>query len=323
MAIADRVREQVSSFSGTGAVPLTTVPVTGFQSFLSGWGASGSGDYLLVQGAQWEVAAGSINAGGTSLVRTAGNVTAGSSGAGVLVNFTGGAIDCMGNFPAAKLTALLRTVKKQVFTSSGTYTPSAGMIYCQIECQGGGGGGGGIAGNVSYLGGGAGGGAGGYSRLLATAATVGASKAVTIGAGGAGGTGNVFGSAGGTTSVGSLCVANGGSGGGGSAGTNSNPTGSQGGVAGTGDIAAPGGSGLNGAGFNNTTSGNAPGGNGANSVFGSGGIGAMTGPGVANGNNASGYGAGGSGAIGYGTASNATGGAGAPGIVIITEFCDR
>ena len=31
----------------------------------------------------------------------------------------------------------------QVFTSSGTYTPSANMTTCVIECQGGGGGGGG------------------------------------------------------------------------------------------------------------------------------------------------------------------------------------
>src|SRR5205823_4319986 len=41
------------------------------------------------------------------------------------------------------------TVTKQVFTGNGTYTPSAGMVYCIIECQGGGGGGGGVSGGAT------------------------------------------------------------------------------------------------------------------------------------------------------------------------------
>ena len=36
-----------------------------------------------------------------------------------------------------------KTVKRQTFTASGTYTPSTGMIYCDVEIWGGGGGGGG------------------------------------------------------------------------------------------------------------------------------------------------------------------------------------
>jgi hypothetical protein len=77
------------------------------------------------------------------------------------------------------------TIVTQVFTTPGaaTYTPTAGMIFCIIECVGGGGGGGGGVASGSGSGlssGGGGGGGGGYSRSLATAATIGASKAVTV-----------------------------------------------------------------------------------------------------------------------------------------------
>src|SRR5439155_692722 len=82
-----------------------------------------------------------------------------------------------------------QTIAIQVFTVSGTYTPTAGMKYCIIEVIGGGGGAGGAkptaAGEVSASGAGAG---GGYSRGVYSAATIGASKAVVIGAGGVGGT---------------------------------------------------------------------------------------------------------------------------------------
>jgi hypothetical protein len=77
------------------------------------------------------------------------------------------------------------TVSQQVFTASGTYTPSAGMVYCIAEAVGGGGGGGGASGNTAECG--SGGGGGEYARVLLTAAQVGASKSVTIGAAGAAG----------------------------------------------------------------------------------------------------------------------------------------
>ena len=49
-------------------------------------------------------------------------------------------------------------VKNQVFTASGTYTPTANMSYCSIQCIGGGGGGGGAAStsSVHYSAGGGG-----------------------------------------------------------------------------------------------------------------------------------------------------------------------
>src|SRR6185369_12790577 len=101
-------------------------------------------------------------------------------------------------------------VLKQIFTSSGTYTPTTGMLYCIVECVGGGGGGGGVTGTASQIYQGGGGGSGGYSRLIASAATIGASQTVTIGAAGtAGASGSNNGGAGGDTSVGSLCIGKG------------------------------------------------------------------------------------------------------------------
>jgi len=218
----------------------------------------------------------------------------------------------------------LSSVVTQVFTSSGTYTPTAGMKYCIIECIGAGGGGAGAvspgAGNGSC---GMGGGAGGYARKTVSAATIGVSQAVTIGAGGAGGanTGS-NGVAGGTTSVGAIVSATGGDFG---LGT---------GAFGAGWIfaAATDGTGGTGVGGDVNTTGNAGdigfglgasftlGGRGGASFFG----------GFAKTNSCVGsaapgfagvtYGAGGGGAACQNNVGGAVGGAGADGIVIITEF---
>lgn len=107
----------------------------------------------------------------------------------------------------------------QTFVATGTYTPTAGMLYCVIECVGGGGGSGGCAttgaGTIASSGGGGG---GEYAMGVFSAATIGVSKAVTIGAAGLAGTaGNNAGGTGGTTSVGSTLISSiGGSGGAGS-----------------------------------------------------------------------------------------------------------
>lgn len=97
-----------------------------------------------------------------------------------------------------------RLLGVQTFTSTGTYTPTPGMTYGIAEgCGGGGGASGGInptAGNLSL---GAPGGGATSGKAFFTAAQIGSSKAVTIGAGGAGGSA-ASGSAGGTTSLGSL-----------------------------------------------------------------------------------------------------------------------
>jgi hypothetical protein len=170
------------------------------------------------------------------------------------------------------------------------------------------------AGNMSFIT--AGGGSGGYSRKYATAADIGASKAVTIGAGGTGGGYNVGGNVGGATSVGTLCVANGGGGG--------SWIGGYGGVPGTGDIAAagsPGGIGSN-ISTNSTTYAYVSAGQGGSSFFGGGATGLQWAP---NGNyqapyNGSNYGGGGGGASINNSGAGLAGGNGSAGVVIITEY---
>jgi hypothetical protein len=223
---------------------------------------------------------------------------------------------------------IVKTVKVQTFTSSGTYTPSPGMIYCLVECVGGGGGGGGSTSVTPGYSGGSGGGGGAYSRALLSAATVGVSQTVTIGVGGAAGAaaaGN--GGNGGTSSFGTLVTAPGGSGGAGNAGIALPGAGGAGGVAGTGNLSVPGQPGGQPVRIN-------AGGGGGNSNFGgasglgfgyggttlSPGGGAAPNPGVAGAL----YGGGGSGSLFQNIASsNAAGGAGAPGVTIVTEYCSQ
>ena len=209
------------------------------------------------------------------------------------------------------------SVNIQTFTANGTYTPTTGMTYCKIQLVGGGGGGGGAV--PSYNAGG-GGGAGGYSYGVFTAATVGASQTVTIGALGAGGAaGTHNGSAGGTTSVGSLISATGGSGGGGA----DNVTGI--GVSGAGGSGSSGAVNLSGQAGGIGVFSYIPGvplefsigGAGGSSLFGAGGVYNYLTPGTI-GVAATGYGSGGSG--GAANASNIGGGAGTAGFVIITEY---
>ena len=213
------------------------------------------------------------------------------------------------------------TLKNQVFTSSGTYTPTAGMSYCQITCVGGGGAGGGSsATDGSHVSIGGGGGAGEVGVGAFSASTIGSSQSVTIGSGGVGlSAGNgVIGS---TTSLGSLLTAAGGSGGltFSTSGVNG-ASGGNGGTGGTGgDYHIPGGCGI--FGFGAATVPIANGGNGSNAQYGEGGEGNLAGSGGSfAGKNASGYGAAGSGGV-SGTSSSATsGGSGSAGLVIVQEY---
>lgn len=215
--------------------------------------------------------------------------------------------------PAVVVPTALGSVVQQVFTASGTYTPTANMAYCIIECVGGGGGGGGAAGGA-FAGCAGGGGAGAYSRSRKTAAQVGASQTVTIGAAGTAGTaGNNAGGNGGNTSVGSLVTANGGVGGNGSASAGHIiNSGGTGGTAGTGDVANGGSPGC----YGIAEDAGGAGGNGGSSYFGGAGYGSVGSP--LAGGAATGYGSGGAGA--HANAGNLAGGAGKVGIVIVTEF---
>jgi len=215
----------------------------------------------------------------------------------------------------------------QVFSTAGstTYTPTSGMVNCIIECVGAGGGGGGNSVLASNVNAGGGGGSGAYSRIFKTAAQIGASQNVTVGAKGTGSS-NANGTAGGDTFVGanlaaSLCGAKGGSGGG-RAASGVAPTAGAGGSAasGVGDIKAggmPGGPGFQAPGTGVTT---VSSGFGGTSYLGGGGSGVPNpGAGATAGGAASSYGSGGGGSAGYDT-GNGAGGAGSDGVVIITEY---
>jgi hypothetical protein len=192
----------------------------------------------------------------------------------------------------------ITTVAVQVITSTGTYTPTSGMVYCIAEVVGGGAGGQSVT--EDTVEGAGGGGAGGYARKLLTAADIGASKAVTIGAGGAAN------SAGGTTSLGAIMSATGGA-----AGSSDTLNGTAAGTGTGGDINVPGQPG------GASPVGDAQlGANGGSSFYGAGGK-ASSADGV--GAVGTGYGAGGAGGYASGT-TNRNGGAGSAGVVVITEF---
>jgi hypothetical protein len=215
--------------------------------------------------------------------------------------------------------ATFNTINIQTFTANGTYTPTSGMKYCIIEALGGGGGGGGSADTVAGVhAAGGGGGAGSYARKFASAATIGVSQAVTIGAAGAAGSaGNNAGGNGGDTSVGAICIGKGGIGGAGNP-NNVAAAGGAGGIAGTGDFTPVGNAGS--AGFEGTIAATvAIAGMGASSVFG-GSKGAVMAITNTTGANAANYGAGGNGAIVWNAGGAAAGGTGSAGVVIVTEY---
>lgn len=214
-------------------------------------------------------------------------------------------------------------INLQVFTSSGTYTPTAGMKFCIVIGTGGGGGGGASGG--SGMGPASGGGAGATGIGLYSAAAIGANRSVTIGtAGTAGSAAGGNGGNGGATTFDSLFTAAGGVGGKGIAvAGNANVTAGGSGAASSGaaiNIAGgPGGGGLShggGANINSCFSGD-----GGASFWGGGG---STVSRVASGATAgvagAAWGSGGSGSASYSNSGGAAGGAGAAGILVVIEL---
>ena len=182
-------------------------------------------------------------------------------------------------------------------SSPATWTKPAGLKYVVVEVQAGGGAGGIGGGNANDRG--SGGGAGGYSKKTIAVATLGATETVTIGA------------AAGNSSFGAHATTTGGS-----AGVNATSgiiLGGAGGAGASGDINVTGNYGWNAVTYDAAvfTSGR-----GAESKFGQGGREVTS---NSAGNAAVGYGSGGGG--GWGSAGNpVAAGAGAPGIVIVTEY---
>lgn len=205
----------------------------------------------------------------------------------------------------------------QVFSASGTYTPTTGMYYCQIEIVGGGGGSGGCATtNASTFASSGGGGGGEYAAGMFSATTIGSSQTVTIGTAGTGGTaGQNAGVTGGTTSVGALITAIGGTGASGSAANTSIITaGGAGGTGGTGGsirfAGQPGGYGTG-----STTAGLLLSGYGGTSRFGGGASSSIAAP-----NTGQAFGSGGGGGSNNLSLAARAGANGAAGYVVITEY---
>lgn len=246
----------------------------------------------------------------TSLILEGGSNIQGAAGDTGIAEYLGSGNWKIHNY--VRISGKIQRVVRQVITSSGTYTPTPGMVFCDAELLGGGGGGGGANGTVAVA---TGGGAGSYSKSRLTASQVGASQTATVGAAGTAGT--TAGSAGGTggaTSLGALVTTNGGIGGNGSttAGSPDVKAGVLGGAAGTGEVAT--------AGAPSSPSYYSGGGSasaGGSTLYGAGGLAASFNGGAGPGGNGLGYGSGGGGGCGVAHA----GGSGAPGVIIITEYC--
>lgn len=207
-----------------------------------------------------------------------------------------------------------RLMALRVFTSSGTYTPTAGTKSIVVEVVGAGGAGGAAQGTgASQISGGAGGGAGGRAIKRITSPTA---QTLTIGVGGVGNN-TSSGQTGGASSFGSIITAAGGLGGAyGFAGVVGSSGGGIGGSATGGDINATGA--VGGGVFGIASSAIVLSGSGASSQYGGGGTsitGYNTGP------SGTGYGAGGAGASATPNNGNpAAGGSGSPGIIFIYEY---
>jgi len=225
---------------------------------------------------------------------------------------------------AAQIRTLIGSVgiaRVRVITGSGTYVPDPDLIFADAWGTGGGGGGGACQGGTTSGAASAGGGSGTTSRRILTKAQIGASQTVTIGPGGsAGSSGPSNGGNGSTTSLGTLLTAPGGVGGGATNGaSSSNGVGGDGGATGTGDVSFRGSAGQSGSVSVPGVGVVLPGGGGAPSYWGGGG----KAPFGSAGGNGTAPGAGGAGSALFNSSGLVAGGAGANGIIIIIEYCEK
>ena len=295
-------------------LPLTT-GVTGILPVANG----GTGDSSFVAnqvvlggttttGALQQVAGGTVGQVLTAVSATAAptfqNLSGASFGTQTAGTFLAGPTSGAAANPTFRALQIANIV---MFTSSGTYTPTAGILYAKVTVVGSGGGGANGPGNIGAGGGGAGGG-GGTAVSFLSASTIGVSQTVTIGAAGAANGGN-----GNPTSFGSLVVAAGGVGG----SANSTTIGGGGGTGGTGTTGTlkftGGGGGSGQAGITGTMNGG--GGYGGSASFGGGATGGAGGASTGTGQSAGNFGVGGGGGSGAGT-----GGAGGAGGCFIEEY---
>ncbi len=325
-AIKTYVDTQISRGTGTPVASATTTSLTGTYDYVHVTGTNTiTGITLATDEEVWVVFDGActLTHNATSLILPGGaNITTAANDRAKFRGINGTNVICLA-YQKADGTAIVvtapatsvKTVKSQVFTGNATYTPSTGMLYCKVRAWGGGGAGGGAAAAAGAVGGG--GGAGAYSERTLTAAQIGASKAVVIGAAGTGGAST--GGTGGDTTMTTLVVAKGGLGGVVGAGS-TNVLGGAGGAkaSGTGDTVSTGACGgfaagnLSGAEFSGAGGATALGGNGNGQFYTAEAAGVAA---VAN------SGSGGGGAASNGSAHN--GGAGGTGYMIIDEWCSQ
>lgn len=197
-----------------------------------------------------------------------------------------------------------KTIGTGYITESGTTTWSkpTGLKFLAVQVVGGGGGGGSVSCGGSCSAADGGGGGGGYSYELIPTASLSASEYYLIGSGGAADT------SGRTTTFGNKIQATGGTG-------TTTPDGGPGGIGSLGDLNLKGGGG--GSGNDNSSSGDSNSGAGGSSFLGGGGEGVF---GSSQNGGAGGvYGGGGAGGT-VGTNESANGGAGAQGVIILTEY---
>lgn len=281
---------------------------------------SGAGDVTIEGNAIYR-------AGGTDVVVADGGTGAGTfTDAGVIIGNGTGALQVTSagtagqvltsngagvdpTFQAVSAPTATTTVIN-FYTSSSTWTKPAGLKYIIVEVVGGGGGGGG---NTTNTFGSGGGGGGGYSREIISAATASTTEAVTVGNAGAAGTGvGGAGGTGGTSSFGNTPYLQATGGVGGAADGGGGTATSKGGLGGIGSNGT-----INTAGGAGTGAGNAnePAGSGGGSTYGGGGEGRNT-----NGAGIDGQLCGGGGGGAWSTGGDQTGGVGAKGCVIVTEY---
>ncbi len=222
-----------ASTTDIGGAASNNVRITGTVTITSfGSGAAGIHRNVRFAGAL------TLTHNATSLILpTAGNITTAANDTLEAVSLGSGnwiVTDYQRASGEAAAGTPIREVSIQVFTSSGTYTAPSDLLYAIVEVQAPGGGSGGADAATTAGACTAGAGAGGYSRELLTAASIGASQSVTIGAPGTAGS-NAGGSGGdgGTTSFGALLSATGGTGSVGS-GSNTDQPGAEGGDGGNG-----------------------------------------------------------------------------------------
>lgn len=313
------------SGQGTGSDPaFTATPTLGIagttQGSLAIAGVTSGAVTVAVQ-----AAAGTYNFNLPTSAGSAGQPLLSGGGAGAAMSF--GTLGIAAGGTGVTTGAVVKIVA-QIFTSSGTYTPTAGMLYCYVYMVGGGASGGGCAASAAAgnYGAAAGGSAGEYAEGVFSAATIGASQTVTIGAGGAApAAGQNNGNSGGTTSLGALLTAVGGTGGQASptGATSSGNTGAAGGTGGTGTgLHVPGGASSPGLWIAASTL--AWAGNGGTSFFGGGGSGGIaTAFGIPLPIAGAAYGSGGGGAANGNSAAAKAGAAGANGVVVILEYCNQ